>query len=840
MLGFLLSLLAGCGDSSAPDVSYQKIGTPAKRMVEITTSQIPGPIRNELTFLVNEIATSVAQWTWLASRGSAPSPKDIEVKVTEPAELTPGDPKIHLEIRMGANPAVSQDVVVHRAWGPANYQALAQAILSSLKVTPKPPGTSAPAALEDWLQPLLDGKNTTLQKENSRLSADLQASILEPVLHEKASILLGVLAWKEKAGMFHESRIELARATAHLTFANALRDAMGAREVSPYARLADLLLITGARSQKAAMEALADMEANRGIPANWIRMLEVENTGDYRRLQPIKDLRPFERQVWARAKARMVGGTTVAELVGENAISKDLQLVRCLAAHGYSIQWGHVISSLQLKMELDDFAEVYRGALKKPLESFDPITALNGYPGHSIDDQGAFAVISPGLWSAHYQRHLCNALLVSVSFLRNRLGMPEEATNAVRVIRKTYQALNLFPALERLQVFETVEEPGPLGTEKFAPALAHPEIVPTKIWITISDRQLGRGLQPLAVTGTEWLKYGPLPQSTGQRGLTTTAFGSAPRFSPALNTDLRKMAPYDTLLIWTDLQINFSTNSPSSEVQAAWQPVLEYSVQAVNSMAALSESSPTEYERWMLKAIDYDPSNLLRLGAHQFNENPPQPEKAERYLRRGYDLADDRVMASNYARYLVDYYVEKERWDDARKIAEDASSTYSAAGLKCMAVYHEARKEYALAKSWLEKGDERYRTREVLHFALRLLGAPDGVPPEVLADLRQYLESHHPKPLTSIKLADLTTPPKQGVRFTTQSDLMKEVGLSTQDVVVALDGQPVSTVDDYMIIRAISPSTNLVLFLWDGKAYRELVAHPPNKRFGVDMRVYYP
>ena len=187
----------------------------------------------------------------------------------------------------------------------------------------------------------------------------------------------------------------------------------------------------------------------------------------------------------------------------------------------------------------------------------------------------------------------------------------------------------------------------------------------------------------------------------------------------------------------------------------------------------------------------------------------------------------------------MDYYLDQHRDKDAKRIAEDAASTYSAAGLAAMGHYCERTGQVDEAVKWFEKIDRRYEGhREVLFLALRILS--DEGDPKVVARFRSVVQTFRPKTLIPVKVAELTASPALGVQFGDDSPLLTAHGLKKGDVIVAVYGFRVENATEYAVLRESTPQTNLVLIVWDGKGYREIDANLPNRRFGAMVQDYTP
>jgi S1-C subfamily serine protease len=73
-----------------------------------------------------------------------------------------------------------------------------------------------------------------------------------------------------------------------------------------------------------------------------------------------------------------------------------------------------------------------------------------------------------------------------------------------------------------------------------------------------------------------------------------------------------------------------------------------------------------------------------------------------------------------------------------------------------------------------------------------------------------------------------------------QNELLLSTGLKQGDVIVAINGVRVHTFEQYGNIRESLDTPDLDLIVWQGNAYHEIKASPPNHRFGVDFGDYKP
>jgi len=97
-----------------------------------------------------------------------------------------------------------------------------------------------------------------------------------------------------------------------------------------------------------------------------------------------------------------------------------------------------------------------------------------------------------------------------------------------------------------------------------------------------------------------------------------------------------------------------------------------------------------------------------------------------------------------------------------------------------------------------------------------------------------------PQGLKQVTLADFSGPPTGGMRFQATNAAMKSNGVSSDQVIVALDGYKVENVAQYTMARGFSDSPNMQLIVWDGKTYQILSVNQPGRLFGVGMQDYSP
>jgi hypothetical protein len=92
--------------------------------------------------------------------------------------------------------------------------------------------------------------------------------------------------------------------------------------------------------------------------------------------------------------------------------------------------------------------------------------------------------------------------------------------------------------------------------------------------------------------------------------------------------------------------------------------------------------------------------------------------------------------------------------------------------------------------------------------------------------------------MEKVSLTDFSKPPGDGVLIQEQNDTLLAAGLKVGDVIVALGGMRTHTFAQYTFVRDLQTSPELDLIVWQGNAYHEIKASPPERRFGVDFGDY--
>ena len=93
--------------------------------------------------------------------------------------------------------------------------------------------------------------------------------------------------------------------------------------------------------------------------------------------------------------------------------------------------------------------------------------------------------------------------------------------------------------------------------------------------------------------------------------------------------------------------------------------------------------------------------------------------------------------------------------------------------------------------------------------------------------------------LKAVTLADFKNAPTSGSEITSDTEHTQRYGLKGGNVIVAIDGSRVDTLEQYDLLRSLKKDDQpLQIIYWDGTSYHDLSASLPDRRFGCEMRSY--
>ena len=792
--------------------------------------------QTEAQFVVGAIVSDLAEQMYFAKFHCLPNQKEFLVVATESGGSV-DEPVYNLQVQLGSKISeVRMDVKIDGPiWSAEVYRPLAEKLAQAMKLDA---GTSAKTDDTSLLAKLIDSSPETIERQNEELSEALQNDFTNPELHEKAALLLGMFVLREHSGHFFDIRSPLSRITAHLAMAQFLR---GSDPFSINGQMANTLMLTAVGDQAAALEQLRGMNTNDAPVAAMVRGLHARNTGDYRELAAATDRSPFESIQCFYAMADSLGSTLAwPKLTDEQ--KKAIDYVRIANDLGYSVEIGHELLDVSGPLEISEIKSVYE--LWHPGGSMPTEVgkALNELPEHcfqtSAGGKVSVRVIGWGQWAMFFQRQLCHAVQQNFYLMNSMWGVPDEAKDFAAHCEQSFGDLTLYPFVRRFNCTD-VEGYHKAVDDGFKLTVKMPQYVSAGCWNYLCwSVSFAPPYNPNPNPHVnEWHNHNPLPG---------TVYDLNPRLNHPSLVDrgdvferLHELAPYDSRIARQIIKRKYQDNPTFDQAMALYHEVTPYSPSALRAVAQGVYGEPAKYEKLMLQAAELDPRNYYDLGDYEFRmNNTLMEDKAAEYYQKAYDADADRVRASNYAEWLVRYWLKHNRTTKAGAIAQEAGEVYSFNGLAAQAVFYEETSNYDSAFEWFAKIEERYgSSAPLLNFCLRYKTKTGNAHFE--AEVQKRVAKIFPKGMEKVSFSDFKEPPKDGVVFRANSGLLQSAGLKMGDVIVSVYGVRVHDTVQYTYGRDMK-DTELELIVWQGDAYHEIRANPPGHLFGVDIGDYSP
>jgi tetratricopeptide (TPR) repeat protein len=793
--------------------------------------------QDESQFIVETIVSDLAEQVYYAKFRELTDAKKFFVSAMEKPDSTFDAPDYDVKIVMGdkARDLQIELKITGPIWSAEVYDGITAALADAVGLTAADWGGQGDTEL---LSKLADGAATTIERENQKLSGALENDFANPVLHEKAAVLLGAFMLREHSGDFFEIRSPLCRMTAHLAMARFLA---GKNPIGINGRVAEAMLLTLMNDQSAALEKLNGIATNDAPLTGWVRALQARNTGDYRPLDKLDGLSSVECVEWFRAMAKSVG-VDVAWLKLSDAQKQAVDFVRIADEENYSVEVGHQLLASSLSLELLELDAVYLVSRGNKIDETQMAGELNELPERcfSRDSKNTIHVriIGWGQWAMFFQRHLCHAVQANFNFMQNKWGVPDDAKEFSATCDRLFGGLRLYPFVRRFDCAD-VESYHKSVDDGFRVTVETPQFVPAQCWNYLCYKpSFGEVYQPNPNPHVnEWHSRNPPPG---------TAYDILPRLnhpslvgrsdSVARLDSLHEIAPYDRDISDFILKTKFASHPTEDQAVNLLQPVLPFATYAMESVAAtVAATDPDRYEALMSQAAALDPALYFTLG--NYFARAQQDDKAAQYYQKGDEKGSDSVLASYYADWQVQYYLRKGENSEAESVAAAAADTYSSAGLQAQADYYEATGNYDTAFDCLEKIEDRYNeSGPLMLFCTRYKLQTGDTKFDAVVESR--IRKLFPKGIEIVNLNDFHGAPADGVLVRTTSALAQGAGLHVGDVIVSVYGIRVRNYSQYDYARDISKSPDLDLIVWQDGGYHEIKASPPRHRFGGDFSDY--
>lgn len=789
--------------------------------------------QDESQFIVETIISDLAQQMCFAKNHKLPDAKYFSVSAVEKPDSQFSKPSYDVQINLGRKQRVTTDLNVNGPiWSPEVYDGVAAKLAEKIGLGNSVSGDSEDTEL---LEKLLDGTAATIEEQNQNLSRLLEDDFSNPVLHEEAAVLLGAFTLREHSGVFYEIRSPLCRMTAHLAMARYL----GNNSYGINGQVAEAMLLTLMNNETSALEKLSEIKTDNATSMSWVRALQARNTGDYRPLENSDGLSQVECVEWFRA-LYMNANHDVAWNKLNDSQKQTIDFIRIANEGNFSVQLGHDLLDVSLPKEFQEIASIYQLSHNQKIEKGRLVNALNQMPegcfSTNSENQIYVRIIGWGQWAMFFQRHLCLEIEQDFEFLEKKWGVPDDAASFCDEYNSYFDGLRLYPFVRRFNC-TNAETYHSAVDDCFKVTITSPQLVPAEcwnyLWYTTTVAPFYAPYPSAHIS--DWHKHNPPPG---------TAYNSRPRMdhrsltqrpdSEMLFERLHELAPYDCNITYHILETKYHNAPTYEEAAALFQPVLPYVYYAMETVAKTIQDQPEKYESLMAKAGEIDPPEYFVLG--DYFKDRHEDDKAAKYYEKAYQLDLDAVQVANGAGWLVQYYLKNGRTNDASHLADFVGGVYSYSGLATKAQFLEDIGDYDGAFEWFLKIQDRYNdSGPVTAFCNRYKIKTGDARFE--NELQRRMGNLFPKGIEKASIGNFRSAPRDGVSINGENDLIRNSGMKSGDVIVAINGIRVHNFAQYSFEREMGPS-EMDLIVWQGDAYHEIKANPPNHRFGVDFSDY--
>lgn len=799
-------------------------GHPSRYARTAPPSDATWAFETEQHWLADEIGRDIAEMTLFAKDTKMPVSNALEFN-TKMAAGSVND--FTFSAKTSSASASKSLGLQHFLWASENFIPWANTLLDSWQIT-RPSQNTAPNT--GLLKSLASPGPETLVKESQRISGELTKQPLNAELHEEAALVLGYFGLQEAGDVFADTRRTLCRMSAHLALARALQVKTGS-----CGQVAEVIQLSLVKRQTEALEKISLFPADL---ASWATALKIRNTGDWRILDKPEAASLLEQTEHGRALVNSVGIHALLKFLRKSEIPPVPAWNRIALERNFSVEAGHLLVKPSLAIELQALAQDWKTWSNKDLQEGNLVQLLNDPPTRALIKSGEagqqLEVLSWGAIASFHQRHLCQSIKCTSYFLRSMWGVPDVAAQYEQTVNDKLAGMRLYPI-----VLKRIAQDAAQYARAMKGALEmckkQPDLLSSANWICLLNQTTFGNQHTQVPQPLNW--FAPvLPLGTGY-DFYTRYYDLHELYKADLSfwKDIHSTAPYDCDIIWALRYKKFGDRPTALQVQESFVKISDYHLIAMKEVANTfyREANYKGYEKYMRKVCELDPDLYLALGAHFLKQN--QIENAVFAYQAAYEMAPDRIRVANGCDWLVNYYFDHNRQNDALKIATEAAEVYSFSGLETMARLMERMDKLEEAEKHFAAISERYDASGPLaSFYIRNQDKKPGF----TASLQRLTAEVFPDGMEKVVLSDFTDAPTEGVLVKTTNNETYRAALKLGDVFVALDGIRIRTKEQYHWARDLKKDDDLKLILWNGTKYVEITANPPGRRFNNEVATF--
>jgi hypothetical protein len=764
-----------------------------------TSSQLkPGAFfPTEQLWIVKDVSSAIANMAGYAN-GSSPVAVAAQQVTRQEGELS----------RFEVTPAGRSSIVIRitdHIWSPQSYVPLVSALIN--KRAPCDPGDAS------IVSALLEPTRTVIQRENARVSARLRGNMTCADAHAEAAVILGTLALREAAKTFNDPRRLISRMTAHLAFAAA----MGVSEDNVTRRLAETMLYTLVGRQRSALDRLTSLDpsGSNGTMQSWIRALRMRNTGDWRIVSDPDRATLLEQIELIRAAEYSLGDPRVLDFIDAIHNRADVpDWGRLVMQESPGVEAGNRFASEAIAAEIVEAVEVRKAfAPSEALDSAEAlVTALKVEPTYGpVATNGTVWIVDWATWAAIAERHLMTLLNDRDTHITNVLGNPAAGKAYREQVARTFAGLRLYP-LTAINLAATKEEARPGMAGSLTLLQTHPELVTHWNWKSVLMKETWAALPARVPRIESWFTPEFLPGTVFDGNTRPWDAHLVSKFSAAEIAPYRQAAPYSRPLPYVTIGPKYET-APASVLEREFGDMAQYNLGFAIRIANALKDNPDAYLSAMQPVIRMSPERLLDVAEYEVQQD--RLDEARSTYERWFATGRDDVAIANASEWMVrDYYV-RGLSAKANALADRAASTGSYWGLLTRARLFDWTGNARSAERYFRHASEGYQDpSDLLGFMLR--------------HHRQGMEIDalkwkvFPGGVTSVSLPTLRDAPVSGLEVIGVKTIGERYGMRQDDIIVAVDGVRVNSLDQYHAAKTMSLDPTMRLIVWRDLKYREV------------------
>jgi len=690
----------------------------------------------------------------------------------------------------------------------------------------------------DVRTPLARPSSEVLLAENTRVTALLTAQPASASAHESAALLAAVFAWREFDDVFSDPRPAMARVTAHLAAADALRRNAAVTLDGALARIALDTLVGHQRQALSGLGALA-MRLTSPAERAWDRAIRLRNTGNWREAGETDDGFLIERLELARALRQRINHQAMEAAVPRLARRDEaLEWSRLVLSGTFSVGMGRAVADAAAEPEWAEARRVWRAVHADAALPADLIPALNepaSPSGERTGTRGNLTVLDWPLWADFSQRQILRSAFAQHHLL-SMLGLPDKELASMRTIKAEYGAFVLYPVL--LHRAATSDDDTEQAKRLARPLIAGtPERVTESAWHGLSTAPSPAGQPDRFPAAASW--FAPAVPAGTAFELSNRALRNG--FRSAATTDqLRTWAevrPFDRWTAWSYLR-RLGDQAPTLEAaRRAFGPLTQYDLRALRQLALQTYATPADRMATMQHMCEVSDFGCEDLALYQVREG--QDSKAAASFERWLHATPDAVHAANSSAWLTRYYVHTGQFARAEALAREAGDAFSNRGMQVLGYFLDARGRDAEAEQVYRRIQERYDLGEPLGTFLVRRGIRQGDPAQQQKGW-DLLKALFPAGAERLAWNTLTGPPTDGIVFETFGLRASAQGLKRNDVIVGVDEWRVRTAMQYPILADLRHDETMTFTVWRDGRYHQIHARMRERWLGMELGTYGP